>query len=98
MLAMKKNRTVDGITLEEYPIPSSWWCPIHAERKINSIINCASCGCPILYAPGKCYESSEILYANGNGFMVCPKCRSAEIKAQNEWLAQCMEAWEEERA
>lgn len=98
MWAMKKKWTLNGVELEDYSIPKGWWCPTcKGERKYNSLINCASCGDLILYAPGRCYASSVITDAVGSDFMVCPKCRKAEIKEADDWLAHCMEVWGEEQ-
>ena len=98
MWATKKKYTVDGIVYEDYHTPESWWCPKRGDCKLNELINCASCGDLILYAPdGHCFASTMIMYANGNGYTVCRKCRIAEEKAWYDWIKQCEEAWSKEQ-
>ena len=68
---------------EPYTISSTWHCPAYSDN-MDETINCASCGCKMLYGDG---YTSRVIHGDrsGFGYVVCSDCHDVEIIAENNW-------------
>ncbi len=83
MTVHKYNQTKG--TFEKIELPDDWKC-VTFQDLLNTVINCANCGKPILY--GKSFVSKEILKGgiNGSGCSVCGECSAKEVRTEKEML------------